>query len=168
MQRFFAGEVELDRCSGCGGIWCDWGELEQVTGRALEPELLEGHTDRRCAFCGITLRVAVLPGGVPVETCGACRGLYLDAGELSELGGTEPAPPRRLTEETRERAAEVLHGFDSFECVKCRGRFALRQGNALAGGLACPACTPGQHPAPGEPDLIDRLMQRAPKSWWWR
>jgi Zn-finger nucleic acid-binding protein len=125
MQCFFAGAVELDRCPRCGGIWFDWGELEQVTRRALEPELLEGHTERRCAYCGITLLAAVLPGGVPVETCSACRGLYLDAGELAELGGEEPPPPeaapeisapppRRLTWEQRERAAEVLRPFDTF------------------------------------------------------
>ncbi|MHB8875990.1 MAG: zf-TFIIB domain-containing protein [Myxococcaceae bacterium] len=93
MQAFFAKEVELGRCGRCGGLWFDWGELQAVTGKPLEPERLEGETARRCAFCRITLAPAVLPGGIPVETCTACRGLYLDAGELTELGGDEPPAP---------------------------------------------------------------------------
>ena len=93
MQVFYAKAVELDRCGRCGGIWFDWGELESVTGRVLEPEPLGGETARRCAYCRITMVPAVLPGGIPVETCTACRGLYLDAGELSELGAEEPDRP---------------------------------------------------------------------------
>src|SRR5690349_10313553 len=127
MQSFFARKVELSRCPGCGGIWFDWGELAQVTGRKLEPELLDGHTERRCAYCRITMAPAVLPGAVPVETCTACRGIYLDAGELTELGGHEPPPPRppNVPEgwpslaERRESAAEMLSQVNTFACVKC-------------------------------------------------
>ena len=97
MQLFYAKDVELERCGRCGGLWFNWGELEAVTGRDLEPEPLDGETSRRCAYCRITLVPALLPGGVPVETCTACRGLYLDAGELTELGVDEPpAPEPRL------------------------------------------------------------------------
>jgi Zn-finger nucleic acid-binding protein len=133
MQAFFpssAPNVELDRCPQCAGLWFDWGELEQVLGRKLAPEPLEGATSRRCAFCRTTLSPAVLPGGVPVESCGACRGLYLDAGELAELGGEEPA------------ARKTLEPFNTFACVKCGARFPLSEGNLLRSGLACRGCTP--------------------------
>jgi Zn-finger nucleic acid-binding protein len=93
MQLYYAKDVELERCGQCGGLWFNWGELEAVTGRDLEPEPLGGETSRRCAYCRITLVPGVLPGGVPVESCTACRGIYLDAGELTELGIDEPPAP---------------------------------------------------------------------------
>src|SRR5262245_50490580 len=86
MQAYYAGTVELDRCPACWGLWFDWAELGQVLGCSFEPELIEGHTSRRCALCRITLYTALLPGGIPAETCTSCRGIYLDAGELAELG----------------------------------------------------------------------------------
>jgi Zn-finger nucleic acid-binding protein len=159
MQAFFAKasagaeawgateDVEVDRCEGCGGIWFDWGELAQVLGKPLQPELLEGETSRRCAYCRISMLPAVLPGGVPVETCSACRGIYLDAGELRELGGEEPDPPEP---EPAAPVAEALSAFNSFACVKCGKRFPVAKGNAIRGGLACAECTPRAGPHPKE------------------
>lgn len=186
MQGFFARDVEVSRCSSCGGIWFDWGELAKVIGRTLEPEPLNGYTERRCAYCRITMAPAVLPGGIPVETCTACRGIYLDAGELTELGGSEPPPPRPSGSaspalsraERREKSAEMLRDVNTFACVKCGKRFPLREGNALRGGLACRACTPQPHhpPRANQRDLLDILvgdlsgrrgiLRRRPWSWW--
>ncbi len=160
LQPFWAGDVELDRCGGCGGLWFDWGELERVVGRPLAPEPLDGVTSRRCAFCGITLAPAVLPGGVPVETCTACRGIYLDAGELRELGGSEPEPP----------LAAALEQVGEFDCVRCGKRLPLTEGNAVRDGLACDGCTPQVVPMPrlsastrvGGRSFIDLLLWLLP------
>src|SRR5690349_6039042 len=43
MREYRVGSVEVDRCPKCLGMWFDWGELEQATGRSLEPELFDGH-----------------------------------------------------------------------------------------------------------------------------
>jgi hypothetical protein len=79
-----------------------------------------------------------LPGAIPVETCAACRGIFLDAGELEEFSGRkEPSRPR----------APVPQGF---VCVKCHGRFPFAEGNLLGSGLACRACTPQPQTTPDE------------------
>ena len=130
MQGLFVSLVEVHRCGRCGGIWFDLGQLEQASGRAVVLEPLDGVTARRCAYCRITLEPALLPGAIPVETCASCRGIFLDAGELEEFSGR---PEPKLS------GPPVPQGF---VCVKCHGRFPFSEGNALASGLACRACTP--------------------------
>jgi Zn-finger nucleic acid-binding protein len=130
MQGLFVSNVEVHRCGRCGGFWFDLGQLDAASGRAVVLEPLDGVTSRRCAYCRITLESALLPGAIPVETCAACRGIFLDAGELEEFSGhREPSRPRSA-------------GPQGFVCVKCHGRFPFAEGNALASGLACRACTP--------------------------
>lgn len=131
MKPVLARGIELDRCPTCGGLWFDFGELSRVARREAALELIGGHSSRRCAFCRISLEPALLPGAIPVETCTACRGIYLDAGELEEFAGG----PISLT----SRAVPPSQGF---VCVKCGWTFPLREGHALRDGLACQFCTP--------------------------
>jgi Zn-finger nucleic acid-binding protein len=106
LQNFSArppqgNELELDHCDGCGGVWGEEGRIQKAFGKAAEPLLRGGDTHRRCVLCRILLTPAVLPGGLSVDVCSACRGLYLDAGEFEKLGGRErsgagsglPKPP---------------------------------------------------------------------------
>lgn len=146
MREYHVGSVEVDRCPKCLGMWFDWGELEQATGRSLEPELFEGHTERRCAFCRITLRTALLPGAIPVETCTSCRGIFLDAGELTELGGHEPSLPPRVPEPEPEPPEPPPRSVNTFACAKCGLRYPMTEGNATARGLMCRRCAPQPHP----------------------
>lgn len=149
MREYRVGSVEVDRCPKCLGMWFDWGELEQAIGRSLEPELFDGHTERRCAFCRITLRTALLPGVIPVETCTSCRGIFLDAGELGELGGHEPSLPLRAPEPERpepERPEPPPRSVNTFACAKCGLRYPMTEGNATARGLMCRRCAPQPHP----------------------
>jgi Zn-finger nucleic acid-binding protein len=87
-------DVELECCSRCGGVWGADGRLQESFGPVARPQLVGGTTHRRCAFCRILLTPAVLPGGLSVEMCSACRGLYLDQGEFQKLGGRTHPPPR--------------------------------------------------------------------------
>jgi Zn-finger nucleic acid-binding protein len=84
-------ELALDHCDQCGGVWGEEGRLQKAFGKAAEPMLRGGDTHRRCVLCRILLTPAVLPGGLSVEVCSACRGLFLDAGEFEKLGGHERA-----------------------------------------------------------------------------
>jgi len=43
--------------------------------------------------CRILLTPARLPSGASVEVCSACRGMFLDAGELAPLGVRDSVPP---------------------------------------------------------------------------
>ncbi len=88
-------DIELERCTGCGGVWCP-GErpLQASFGPAALPQLVGGTTHRRCASCRILLTPARLPGELSVEMCSACRGLFLDPEEFQKLGGRERQAPR--------------------------------------------------------------------------
>jgi Zn-finger nucleic acid-binding protein len=148
MEPFLARGVEIDCCPKCGGLWFDFGELTRVTGRKAELELIGGHTSRRCAFCRISLEPALLPGAIPVETCTACRGIYLDEDELEEFARghismtSRAGHPWKRVRPEQGRETPAAASSQGFECVKCGLRFPYSEGNALRGGLACRSCTP--------------------------
>ena len=101
LESVVVHEVEVDRCSSCGGIWFDRSEL----GRLIELEeqelssLLEGKPDEganlrhgKCPREGRDLiRVAAARSrDVIVDFCWKCQGVWLDAGELERLRSAPP------------------------------------------------------------------------------
>ncbi len=92
--------VLVDRCPGCGGIWLDAGELKGLLSRARrrsDRELELQERSERAAERARTVDVAglcprcqqpLLPsitGGVEVDRCRHCGGLFFDGGELRLL-----------------------------------------------------------------------------------
>ena len=92
------GEISIDRCPQCAGIWLDIGELEALIETDPRPLLAE---DRRfhaphdaggppveCPRCQgsklIKLNSRLRPG-VIIDSCTVCYGAWLDAGELTQL-----------------------------------------------------------------------------------
>lgn len=135
----FEGELDLDRCEECLGIFFDPGELERILNgtargiatvdRRLMERIMEGAPSRnhpvgyiRCPVCrGVMNRTRYgAKSGVIVDRC-ADHGIWLDGGELRTLiawasaGGmvleAEEAE-RRKTEEKRrlERERRPLAG----------------------------------------------------------
>lgn len=95
-----AGEVEIDRCPTCHGIWLDMLELETLL-RTKPRELIESDqhfhahpmepgAQLTCPVCRgarlIKLNSRVRPGTM-IDSCQVCFGTWLDAGELSRLSG---------------------------------------------------------------------------------
>jgi uncharacterized protein len=90
------GDVEVDLCPSCGGLWLDHGEIERL-GRGKSEDLsrlrtaLAGsaaqdaasETTTSCPACPGSLNVVVL-GPINIEYCGKCHGIFLDKGELDE------------------------------------------------------------------------------------
>lgn len=132
MQVFTAKTVELERCQFCGGIWLDRGELEAVTRKALQVERFEGHTTRRCAFCGITMATALV-GSVPAEVCAACMGTYLDDGELEELA------ERKVPLERVGAPAPAANAI-SYRCVGCGDALTHDMALTTSRGMSCRNC----------------------------
>jgi Zn-finger nucleic acid-binding protein len=117
LHRFQAAGATLDGCAGCGGIWFDDQELDQVN-RAktvADKNVAEIHRPpaagadenavRACPKCkGVTLekKLFSLGSGVIMDCCPKCRGVWLDFGELEKIHESlHPGPvPRRLV--TRE------------------------------------------------------------------
>lgn len=113
LLEFTYQQVRLDQCLHCEGIWLDAGELDKVVrGRkglllsleyerkrahALEREhqpppeeaahLRALHLDR-CPRCGGTLEEAAFHQ-IRLDRCPDCAGVWLDAGELEAVAGSE-------------------------------------------------------------------------------
>jgi uncharacterized protein len=102
MKAFPAGKVELDRCTFCRGLWFDGGELEAVLGKPVAPEFEAGQTSRRCAGCRVVLVPAVL-GGLRIEVCRQCRGVFLDEGELKALNAGKAVKVQQAAPEEKVR-----------------------------------------------------------------
>ena len=100
-RRDVAG-VGVDLCPTCGGLWLDRRELQQLAAMpeqvaellALQRPKAEGgppsseaaersRLDSPCPACGGKLALAVV-GGVNLEMCNACGGVFLDAEELGK------------------------------------------------------------------------------------
>ncbi len=89
------GEVEVDQCDGCGGIWFDSGELRKILDqkdvealRAMKARApKESDTKRascpRCRGEGKLVQIASLTADIHIDTCAVCGGEWLDGGELS-------------------------------------------------------------------------------------
>ena len=95
LQPCDLGQVEVDECTTCNGLWLDHGELEQLADlKQLPPRLLsvrkinkmalrpEG--TRPCPRCSKIL-VGTLVKGVRLDLCADCQGMWLDQGELNEI-----------------------------------------------------------------------------------
>ncbi|HEX8821316.1 MAG TPA: zf-TFIIB domain-containing protein [Archangium sp.] len=83
--------LELARCSHCGGCWGASGRIQHAFGPSAQHRLIGGMTTRTCVECRILMTPAMLPADISVEVCSACHGMFLDAGELTQLGVGEPS-----------------------------------------------------------------------------
>ena len=89
--------TEVDRCTICEGIWFDAGEIELLKNKqaAAAIDIGDAKTGKQsntidryqCPRCGGAMVRVVDPAQTHIwyETCGACNGSYLDAGELRDL-----------------------------------------------------------------------------------
>lgn len=84
------GEVEVDRCHNCGGVWFDRDELDRLLPSAARELRATGDririSARPCPNDGTDLLTVTYPQThVEVDLCPDCDGLWLDAGELKEI-----------------------------------------------------------------------------------
>ena len=107
--------VEVDRCTQCGGVWLDEGEIFNFTpdrltlARALmQAKPNEKPSERLSPKTGKPMReVPLLGGRLTLDACPDTRGFWLDAGELEKIGEID----RHLAAlATRAPAREGSHG----------------------------------------------------------
>jgi Zn-finger nucleic acid-binding protein len=105
LDKSTVGDLEVDLCPKCGGLWLDYGEvakLATLTDTEVKPlhELLTGaggpppvpsDAKAHCPACPGELKEVVL-GTIHVDYCTKCKGMYLDKGEL--LAAIEAVRPR--------------------------------------------------------------------------
>ena len=106
LARVHIGDVELDKCHQCDGIWCDRGELERIRELQLSqpeeqlerqygnPEPRTGETSgyMKCPRCGGRLQGVfyMLGSSIRIDRCEDCFGFWLDDGELDGLASRRP------------------------------------------------------------------------------
>jgi Zn-finger nucleic acid-binding protein len=99
MDHIHVGLIDIDRCPCCGGVWLDYGELTKLRSNETAMRALDVGPARaarlrhvvgalRCPRDQRPLEHAadIEQPHVSVEHCFYCRGLFLDAGELRDLG----------------------------------------------------------------------------------
>jgi Zn-finger nucleic acid-binding protein len=96
LDKARVGDVEVDLCPSCGGLWLDHGEIERL-GRGKTEDLTQlrsaltgtaapdpaSDTTTSCPACPGGLKEVDL-GPVHIEYCNTCHGIFLDKGELDE------------------------------------------------------------------------------------
>ncbi|MEJ2201722.1 MAG: zf-TFIIB domain-containing protein [Desulfuromonadaceae bacterium] len=97
LQRVTLGEIEVDKCVKCSGIWFDIGELDKILESSsidtLKNEIDNNHWQDalkgKCPRCGGTgnmVQVTSLKNpDIHIDTCSVCYGQWLDGGEIEEL-----------------------------------------------------------------------------------
>lgn len=98
MEQASIGEVQIDRCRGCGGLWLDALEKEKLlaapgqsrladTGSAKIGKELDDQTQILCPRDRSRMihMVDLRQSHVGFESCKVCGGVFLDAGELRDL-----------------------------------------------------------------------------------
>jgi Zn-finger nucleic acid-binding protein len=95
-QTLSVAGLEIERCSGCQGLWFDEFELAELREAQAAREVETGTSapaaaahsgPLHCPKCqGRLLRMSDLrQPQVVYETCSICRGVFLDAGEFADL-----------------------------------------------------------------------------------
>lgn len=137
-------ELELDRCSDCGGVWFDAGEVERATGKRVSAS--GGATRRACPRCKRALSEATLGARIAVEACGTCRGVFLEARDVDALA--------------RSSSAKAPPGT-GFVCEGCGQRRPFSEAQPTLTGLVCGACaTPDAPPVEEKPAASRSVFSR--------
>lgn len=102
-------DVTVDQCPNCEGMFLDKGEVKRITGHDKLNELLtqqvglDSDSELVCPGCGMVMDLEDA-GGVNVEVCLSCHGVWLDAGELEQLKAT---PNEKFDDFTPAKMAEL-------------------------------------------------------------
>jgi Zn-finger nucleic acid-binding protein len=149
MEAAELGEIVLDACPECGGLWFDARELKDLAtthpdGVAWLDSLFhrtgapppEG--PRQCPRCHVDLAPFSLPQakGTQLDGCPQCRGIWVDDRELASVIPHAP-PPQAGSARIVIAAVRCLHcGAQSLpDVTACRAC-----GATLPAPVPCPAC----------------------------
>lgn len=100
----YEGDVHVDRCPSCNGVWLQRGELEaiqetlerdysaelrriDVVALAYEQARQAAQPPIACPSCGSSVQAEEYGycSQILVDRCGTCGGIWLDSGELQAL-----------------------------------------------------------------------------------
>ena len=100
MRKVAKDKVLVDKCTECGSIWLDSGELEMMEKGAGHDDAVIMHQARKellhdakrlvslvgfCPKCEKTKLHQVKKRGVEIDVCSHCGGMFFDEGELEQM-----------------------------------------------------------------------------------
>ena len=97
MESVSFRSVEVDRCTGCAGLWFDLLEEEDLqmlsgsevidSGSAATGKNLNKTGDIKCPKCSVPMLRMVVDSQPHIwyESCPVCYGTYFDAGEFTDF-----------------------------------------------------------------------------------
>jgi hypothetical protein len=115
--------VEIDKCDSCLGLYLDKGELMTLTGNRPLHHLTTKHlgidsgSELLCPSCG-SIMDDEHPGGVEIDVCLQCNGVWLDKKELDLLKELDSSTLKTLSP---EKMAEL---YDAEQSVPSSGLFS--------------------------------------------
>ncbi len=109
MQLLNVRGIEIDVCAKCMGIWFDSSELDKILGTKKSFEemayLAQPLGEKiNCPNCQEKMHYSTIEG-TTIDFCKKCEGVWLDAGELTDLVGHMPELP--LTEGNAPYSIEI-------------------------------------------------------------
>lgn len=97
-EKTYGRKIAVHRCDDCGGIWCKPDVLLEMKREWMSEAVLDsgdpkiGQTlnkldDIDCPECGIEMKKTYDDQQIHIwyESCTSCSGLFLDAGEFTDL-----------------------------------------------------------------------------------
>ena len=94
----FGTDIEVRRCTGCSGLFCKWQTLEQLRDEWLSDVVLDRGSASlgakqnsmlgiSCPACGATMDNVQdrEQAHITLDSCPDCDGVFLDAGELTNM-----------------------------------------------------------------------------------
>jgi Zn-finger nucleic acid-binding protein len=97
------------RCGKCSGLWVDLSVLDAAAAETFELQPLGDPSPHACARCGQKLTQVAFPGGIPLEGCLSCRGVFLRDGTDHGLVDLVIGLPERRA--ASKRKAKASDGF---------------------------------------------------------
>ena len=97
MEPVTFNNVTVDRCTGCSGIWFDFGEIRALhsmkgavaidSGNPRAGKKMDEMTEINCPKCNVKMTELVDTDQhhIHLENCPSCKGTFLDAGEFRDL-----------------------------------------------------------------------------------
>jgi Zn-finger nucleic acid-binding protein len=137
------GSVLLDICQGgCGGVWFDASELDQVNKQHRksaagikitrnETITVDDSQLRHCPACSRTKlvrRLFSLGTGVEMDCCPKCEGVWLDFGELEAIQEETNPKPRPVRHVVPRKSSSLAVNFNVVEQIHAQ-QVAIRHQN---------------------------------------
>jgi len=154
----FVMDMNVKGCPKCGGFLIDYGEAEEVLGKAIEHPVdvsdikEELHPDSKkpltgvCPYCGGSfvsspLRFELSQNTLHLDQCTKCQGIWFDKGELSQIFEYAMKEAMKAGELDEESIEGLARSTEKIHCPRCAKETDFHKGEIMGMHFAkCSVC----------------------------